>query len=67
VLGTIRKAGGALLEDCSLFDVYAAKNSFAYRLTIRAPDRTLTDEEADGLVSGILTELRDGPGVLLRS
>ena len=47
----IREAGGALLEDVRLFDVYegepipAGKKSLAYNLTYRAPDRTLTDKE----------------------
>jgi phenylalanyl-tRNA synthetase beta chain len=59
VLAVIRKAGGALLEDCALFDVYEAKNSLAYRLTFRAPDRTLTDEEADGAIQRVLKKLQD--------
>jgi phenylalanyl-tRNA synthetase beta chain len=67
VLGIIRKAGGTLLEDCTLFDVYAAKNSLAYRLTFRAADRTLTDEEADSAVARILKKLQDGLNVTLRS
>ena len=47
----IREAGGDLLEDVRLFDVYegdpipAGKKSLAYSLTYRAPDRTLTDKE----------------------
>lgn len=47
-------AGGRLLEDVALFDVYrddervgAGKKSMAYRLIYRAPDRTLTTEEVD--------------------
>ena len=47
-------AGGKLLEDVRLFDVYrddervgAGKKSMAFALTYRAPDRTLTSEEAD--------------------
>ncbi|MCL2004202.1 MAG: phenylalanine--tRNA ligase subunit beta [Oscillospiraceae bacterium] len=67
VLGVIRKAGGAMLEDCALFDVYAAKNSLAYRLTFRAPDRTLTDEEADGAIARILKKLKESLDVSLRS
>jgi phenylalanyl-tRNA synthetase beta chain len=43
---------GELLEDLRLFDVYTGnpvpegKKSLAYALTFRAPDRTLTGEEA---------------------
>lgn len=47
-------AGGKLLEDVRLFDVYRdaarvgeGKKSMAYALTYRAPDRTLTGEEVD--------------------
>ena len=42
-----------MLEEVSLFDVYRGaqvaegKKSVAYSLTMRADDRTLTDEEAD--------------------
>ncbi len=45
----IREAGGALLEDARLFDLYRGDpipeghKSLAYALTYRAPDRTLTD------------------------
>ena len=47
-------AGGKLLEDVSLFDVYrddervgAGKKSMAYKLIYRAPDRTLTADEVE--------------------
>ncbi len=47
-------AGGKLLEDVRLFDVYrdeerigAGKKSMAYGLTYRAADRTLTSAEVD--------------------
>ena len=47
-------AGGKLLEDVRLFDVYrdekrlgAGKKSMAYALTYRAADRTLTSDEAE--------------------
>ena len=45
--------GGDLLEDVRLFDVYtgeqvgAGNRSLAYTLRFRAPDRTLTSEEAN--------------------
>ena len=67
VVDTIRKAGGALLEDCVLFDVYAAKNSLAYRLSFRADDRTLTDEEADGAIKKVLKKLQNDLNVVIRS
>lgn len=47
-------AGGKLLEDARLFDVYrdeervgTGKKSMAFALTYRASDRTLTSEEVD--------------------
>ncbi len=48
----IVEGAGALLESVRLFDVYtgaqvgAGNKSLAYKLTLRAPDRTLTAEEA---------------------
>ncbi|MDR1693547.1 MAG: phenylalanine--tRNA ligase subunit beta, partial [Oscillospiraceae bacterium] len=59
----IRKAGGSLLAECVLFDVYTGQNipeghrSLAYRLIFRAPDRTMTDGEADGAIEKILAKL----------
>jgi phenylalanyl-tRNA synthetase beta chain len=59
----IRGSAGPLLEDLRLFDVYAGpqvgegRKSLAYSLTLRAPDRTLSGEEAaavrDEVVSGV--------------
>jgi phenylalanyl-tRNA synthetase beta chain len=55
VLGVVREAGGALLRDVEIFDVYRdpervgeGKVSLALRLRFRAADRTLTDEEVSG-------------------
>jgi phenylalanyl-tRNA synthetase beta chain len=47
VLATVREAGGPLLRAAEIFDVYPAEGrvSLALRLTFRADDRTLTDEE----------------------
>ena len=48
---TLRVAAGELLEGVSLFDVYrseqfgAGRRSLAYRVRLRAPDRTLTEAE----------------------
>ena len=53
VVQCMRSAGGKLLDDVQLFDVYrneerlgAGKKSMAYALQWRAADRTLTSEEA---------------------
>jgi phenylalanyl-tRNA synthetase beta chain len=51
VEAVIRRAGGRLLKDVRLFDVYrganlpAGKKSFAYALTYQTDERTLTDED----------------------
>jgi phenylalanyl-tRNA synthetase beta chain len=52
VADALRAGGGELLEELRLFDVFtgeqvgAGKRSLAYSLRFRAPDRTLTVEEA---------------------
>jgi phenylalanyl-tRNA synthetase beta chain len=55
VLAVARRAGGALLAGAEVFDVYrdaerigTGNVSVALRLSFRAPDRTLTDEEVAG-------------------
>jgi phenylalanyl-tRNA synthetase beta chain len=68
----IRKAGGKLLSDIHLFDLYRGeqiqkgKKSLAYALTYQAPDRTLTDKEVAGLRSRILKQLEENLGAKLR-
>jgi phenylalanyl-tRNA synthetase beta chain len=53
VASEIRAAGGDLLHDLRLFDLYrgesigAGKKSLGYALTYQAPDRTLADKEID--------------------
>jgi phenylalanyl-tRNA synthetase beta chain len=52
VEAALAEGAGELLESVALFDVYESdqlgegKRSLAYKLTFRAPDRTLTSEEA---------------------
>ena len=52
VLGVVRAAGAPLLQRAEVFDVYREPErlgegnvSLAIRLSYRAPDRTLTDEQ----------------------
>lgn len=51
----LRTGAGEMLESVRLFDIYrgdqtgAGKKSLAYRLSFRAPDRTLTTEEVSGI------------------
>jgi len=59
VADAITRAAGPLLEDLRLFDVYRGEPvpeghvSLAYTLTLRDPERTLTDGDADGVVRAI--------------
>ncbi len=67
-------AGGKLLSDVRLFDVYrddatvgAGKKSMAYSLEFRAPDRTLTSEEVDGAMSKLVQKVCAATGAEVRS
>ncbi|OOB79464.1 MAG: phenylalanine--tRNA ligase subunit beta, partial [Epulopiscium sp. Nuni2H_MBin003] len=59
----IKQRGGRLLVDIELFDVYQGNQiasgykSVAYKLTFRAEDRTLTDEEVQKAINKILNGL----------
>jgi len=59
----IRGAGGELLRDVGLFDVYAgpplaeSERSLAWRLTFSAPDRTLTDGEVEAAMRAIIADV----------
>lgn len=68
----IRTAGGKLLRSVDLFDIYRGKGiasgskSAAFRLTLRADDRTLTDADSDGVVSAVLAALEKELNAKLR-
>lgn len=68
----IENAVGKILENVTLFDVYEGnqidegKKSVAFNIKMRAADRTLTDEEADGAVKRVLKALNK-IGINLRS
>lgn len=68
----IASAIGAYLEKIELFDVYEGKQigpdkkSVAFSLTLRAKDRTLTDDEADAAMKRAVEALSD-IGAELRS
>lgn len=72
VADVIQAAGGPLLERVALFDLYqgpqvpAGKKSLAYTLRFRAPDRTLTDDEADAAMARIIAEARGRFGAQVR-
>lgn len=60
----VKKAGGALLNDAAIFDVYqgdqiaAGKKSIAFSLLFQADDRTLTDEEINIVYNQIYAALQ---------
>jgi phenylalanyl-tRNA synthetase beta chain len=77
VLAAIRKApADGLLRDAFLFDVYKPKQvgagmaadekSFAIRLTLASNDATLTDDQIEGAVRTIVTEVASRTGGRLR-
>lgn len=74
--GAIEKAlvrhSGPLLESVTVFDVYrggkiaTGRVAYGVRLSFRAPDRTLRDEEVDQVIDRLLTKLKSELGVELR-
>lgn len=68
----VRAAGGDLLEDVRLFDVYtgeqigAGKKSLALALRFRAPDRTLKQEEATAARDAAVVAASERFGATLR-
>jgi phenylalanyl-tRNA synthetase beta chain len=73
VLEIIEGAGGKMLVEVRLFDVYrgeqieAGRKSLAYSLAYQAPDRTLTDKEAAKIRGRIIRRLEQELGAQLRS
>ena len=74
VEATVRAAAGPLLESIRLFDVYADEQrlgpglrSLAFALRFRAPDRTLTVEEATVARDAAIAAAGDQHGARLRA
>ena len=73
VMEAIRRAGGKTLEDVQLFDVYRGaqlgeqKKSAAFSLTLRAPDRTLTEQEIAALMDKVQRSVKAQFGAEVRS
>jgi phenylalanyl-tRNA synthetase beta chain len=71
ILRTIEQPREPLLESVDLFDLFteqigAARKSLAYRLTYRAKNRTLTNEEVTEAHAKIRERLKRELGVMLR-
>jgi len=73
VEAAIRRHGGPLLQAVTLFDVYHGRPladgevSLAYRLTLGDPERTLTEEELDAAVAGVVAGLTSEIGARFRT
>ena len=73
IVAAAREAGGAELRDARVFDVYhgdqvgPGRKSVALHLVFQAPDRTLTDDEADVARARIVDALRERVGAELRA
>ncbi len=72
IMAVMTKAGGKLVENVALFDIYRGpqigenKKSVSLRMTLRAADRTLTVEEADKVSKKVLNDLKFKMGLELR-
>lgn len=72
ILGLIEKAGGKLLNEVKLFDVYQGeqvgegKKSLAFRMRFSCVDKTLTDAEIDAVMEKILRLIEKETGGKLR-
>lgn len=71
---TMTSAGGKLLDEVRLFDVYRddervgkGKKSMAYALTFRAPDRTLTTEEVEKAQEKLVGKVSAATGAEVRA
>ncbi len=73
VQAVIEEAGGALLRNVRVFDLYrgeqvgTGKKSLAYNLTFQADDRTLTEKDANKLRDKIVRRLNDTLNATLRA
>ena len=73
MMDCIRKVAAKTLEDVKLFDIYRGDKlgrgvkSVAYSITLRAPDRTLTDEEINAVMEKVLKALNTQFGAELRA
>ena len=73
VLATIQVAGGPLLAEAGLFDIYRGsglpkgRKSLAFRVLLQDTEKTLTDVEVDRVVQNIVGDLQKNHGAMLRS
>lgn len=69
----IKKAGGRLLTNIDVFDIYTGENvgenekSIAYNLTFQSQDKTLTDDEVMTIFNNIIKNVENKLNAKLRS
>lgn len=72
VAASIKKAGGRLLTNIDVFDVYTGENvekdkkSVAYKLTFQSNDRTLTEEEVMNVFNKVIEKITKDYKAVLR-
>jgi phenylalanyl-tRNA synthetase beta chain len=72
IIDKIKEAGGSMVEEVALFDVYrgkqipAGKKSLACSIRYRSHDKTLTDEEVEEIHRRVISELEKSFGATLR-
>ncbi len=73
VADAVREGAGELLEDMQLFDVFtgpqvgANRKSLTFALRFRAPDRTLTEDDASAARDAAVRRAADVVGAVLRA
>lgn len=73
IIEQIKKAGGNLVEEVSLFDIYrgdqipSGKKSLAYAIRYRSGTKTLTDSEVDEIHNNIVNQLKQHFKVQIRA
>jgi phenylalanyl-tRNA synthetase beta chain len=73
VAGAIRQAGGDLLTEVDLFDLYRGQpipegqKSLAYKLTYQSLEKSLTDEEVAAARNRIIRQVGESVGGVLRA
>lgn len=69
----ILRAGGSLVEDLALFDVYRSEHlgaglkSAAFSLTLRARDRTLSEADINAVMEKVVAAVKTAFGAQLRA
>ena len=73
MIDAVRDGAGDLLEDVALFDVYTgpqvgeSRKSLTLALRFRAPDRTLTEDEASAARDAAVAVAAERLGATLRA